>query len=400
MSPDGPGAGLVADGYRELAASWRADRPARQQRTGLVDRDFDDLRDAGYHRLAVPEAHGGTWRDVRSSGRAVCDTLRVLAAGDPAVALVASMHPAVLAFWLTPDLHNDALQRQRASIYDGAAAGLQWGTITSEPGSGGDISRTRSAATPAGPAPGDGSSEDRGTGEVLGERYTITGTKHFGSGSGVTSFMVTTAVAAGDDEPSLFALDVRGRPWDGTAGLELVAEWDGMGMAATQSHGMELVDMPAVRHAGDGPLQAVTGAAGPFNACLFIAVVLGVVDEAVATARAQLAKRPALRAYEQVEWTRAESDHWLACQAYEGAVRAAEGGAPGAMLGCLRAKQATAELAESTLGRLSRVLGGGTFSRRSPFSHWYEDVRALGFLRPPWGFAYDAMYALAAADLG
>ena len=48
-----------------------------------------------------------------------------------------------------------------------------------------------------------------------------------------------------------------------------------------------------------------------------------------------------------------------------------------------------AELAEATLARLARVIGGGAFSRRSPFAHWYEDVRALGFLRPPWGLAYD-----------
>ena len=59
----------------------------------------------------------------------------------------------------------------------------------------------------------------------------------------------------------------------------------------------------------------------------------------------------------------------------------------------LRAKEAVAELAESSLRRLTRVLGGGTFSRRSPFASWFEDVRALGFLRPPWGLAYDGLLA-------
>ena len=43
---------------------------------------------------------------------------------------------------------------------------------------------------------------------------------------------------------------------------------------------------------------------------------------------------------------------------------------------------------------LTRVIGGGTFSRRSPFSAWFEDVRALGFLRPPWGLAYDSLRAV------
>jgi hypothetical protein len=28
----------------------------------------------------------------------------------------------------------------------------------------------------------------------------------------------------------------------------------------------------------------------------------------------------------------------------------------------------------------------------SPFASWFEDVRALGFLRPPWGLAYDNLF--------
>jgi hypothetical protein len=40
------------------------------------------------------------------------------------------------------------------------------------------------------------------------------------------------------------------------------------------------------------------------------------------------------------------------------------------------------------------VLGGGTFSRSSPFGFWLEDVRALGFLRPPWGLAYEQLLQL------
>ena len=79
-------------------------------------------------------------------------------------------------------------------------------------------------------------------------------------------------------------------------------------------------------------------------------------------------------------------------QAYEGALRAVEAGDAGLALHAhLRAKEAIAELAESSLGRLTRVIGGGTFWR-SPFAAWFEDVRALGFLRPPWGLAYDSLF--------
>ena len=30
---------------------------------------------------------------------------------------------------------------------------------------------------------------------------------------------------------------------------------------------------------------------------------------------------------------------------------------------------------------------------QSSFGNWFEDVRALGFLRPPWGLAYDGLIA-------
>jgi alkylation response protein AidB-like acyl-CoA dehydrogenase len=128
---------------------------------------------------------------------------------------------------------------------------------------------------------------------------------------------------------------------------------------------------------------------------MFTAVVLGVFDEAIRTARAQIIERVGtLRAFEQTEWTRADSEHWLAEQAFQGALRALEtGNTVTASHAASRAKQTVAELAEQALLRLSRVLGGGTFSQRSPFSRWFEDVRALGFLRPPWGLAFDGLYA-------
>jgi len=170
-------------------------------------------------------------------------------------------------------------------------------------------------------------------------------------------------------------------------------------MKATQSHAMRLEGIPSVRMAWGGKLEAITRAAGPLVATLFTSVVLGVLDEAVGLARDQIRNRAAgLRPFEQVEWARAEQDHWLAVQAYEGALRAIESGDDAvAFHAALRAKQSVAELAEQTLLRLTRVLGGGTFSQRSPFAHWFEDVRALGFLRPPWGLAYDALFTTSLA---
>ncbi|MGD9701133.1 MAG: hypothetical protein AB7Q42_22595 [Acidimicrobiia bacterium] len=380
-----PTVASVQEAVQSIVDAWKPRRTERQARRSLEPADFIELRDAGFLRIVVPEASGGLWRDTPSSVRMVCELLRLLATADPSVALVAAMHPSVVAFWLlNPDPSQPEWERQRQAVFASAESGEQWGTITSEPGSGGDISRTRSTATPIDDEP-----------FMSGSAYAITGDKHFGSGSGIADRMVTTAIPQGEDGPTIFALDVRGRPWDGSAGLTLIAEWDGVGMAATQSHAMRLDRAPGVRLARQGPLSDLTAGAGAFIATTFTAVILGVVDEAVAVAKQQLLPKSAsLRAYEQVEWTRAVNDHWLAVQAYEGSLRAMEDGAPHAAFAALCAKEAVAELAETTLARLARVIGGGAFSRRSPFAHWYEDVRALGFLRPPWGLAYDNLFAL------
>jgi alkylation response protein AidB-like acyl-CoA dehydrogenase len=369
----------------EIAAQWRAERAERQARRHLDRRDFDVLRDAGLLRSAAPVHVGGLWHSAESSARRACERYRRLASADPSVALVSSMHPAVIAFWLaSPDPSQPDWEEQRAAVFASAAAGEQWGTITSEPGSGGDIARTRATASPLDARP-----------FMAGDSYQVTGDKHFGSGFGITDRMMTTAVPEGETDPTIFVLDVRDRPWDGSAGLELTAEWDGVGMAATQSHAMRLEQAPAVRLAWNGTLDPITRAAGPFIALLFTAVIFGVLDEAIAAARDQLGRKAdGLRPYERVEWSRAELDHWVAVQAYEGALRAIEEPDPAnALYAALRGKQAVADLAETALLRVTRILGGGTFSQRSPFAHWFEDVRALGFLRPPWALAYDGLFA-------
>jgi hypothetical protein len=94
----------------------------------------------------------------------------------------------------------------------------------------------------------------------------------------------------------------------------------------------------------------------------------------------------------RVEWSRAEMEGWLIQQAYDGMLRAVEEGNEGRRRAA-QAKTAIAELAESV-----RVIGGGTFSRSSPFGYWYEDVRALGFLRPPWGLVYDNLFEWSCAE--
>jgi alkylation response protein AidB-like acyl-CoA dehydrogenase len=371
----------VLENVHQVSARFATERSERQQRRELVAADFAQLREAGFLLAGVPVDQGGIWESVRQSTRPLCELLRTLAHGDSSVALVCAMHPTVLVFWLAnaqvPVPFQAAWEAQRRRIFQTVCEGAWWGTITSEPGSGGDLAKTQAIARPG---PTDGA-------------YRLSGQKAFGSGSGMTSYMLTTAIPEGETTPDVFFLDMRKVTWDGTAGVTLTAPWDGYGMAATQSHALRFEDFPATRIAWPGHLAHLQEAAGGHNQCLFTAVIVGIVETALEAARQQVARRhEALRAYERVEWTRAEQEGWLIQQAYEGMLRAVEADRDGRR-NAVQGKMAIAELAEAATGRICRVVGGGTFSRASPFGHWHEDVRALGFLRPPWGLAYDNLYA-------
>lgn len=356
----------------EIAADFAGDRPQRQMRRMLDPGDFDRLRQSGLPLVALHQRDGGLWSDVRQSTRPICEALRALARGDSSVALVCSMHPAVLSYWLTipPDERTESVRKQCEEINQTVRDGNWWGTITSEPGSGGDVARTRATAA-------------RGESPL---EYFLSGQKHFGSGSGIVSYMVTTAVPEGEDNPDWFFIDMRNLPWDGSRGVAMTAEWDGHGMIATQSHSMSFERLPATRMARQDQLVDVASRSGGFIGCLFTSVIVGIADVAIELANERFASEK-LRAFEQVEWTKAKSEAWLIDQAYEGMLRAIER-CEDPRREVLQGKTAIAELAEVMLGRLCKVAGGSSFSRRSPFGFWFEDVRALGFLRPPWGLAY------------
>jgi alkylation response protein AidB-like acyl-CoA dehydrogenase len=370
-------ADTVFENLRAISADFAAERRERQQRRELVAADFARLRDAGFLLTGVPVDHGGVWESVSGSTRPICEMLRILAHGDSSVALVCAMHPLVLNFWLVtaqaPPPFEKAWEEQRRSIFGKVCEGAWWGTIASEPGIAGDLSKTKATAR-------------RGSSDGA---YLLTGQKNFGSGSGITSYMITVAVPEGETAPDIFVLDMREVPWDGSAGVTLTAAWDGHGMAATQSHAFSFKEFPVTRIVLPGLQQPTRG----FTPSCFTAVIVGVVEVALETARERVApRRDALRAYERVEWARAELEGWLIEQAYEGMLRAMEEGRD-SPLRSAQAKTAIAELAESVLGRICRIIGGGTFSRSSPFGYWFEDVRALGFLRPPWGLSYERLFA-------
>jgi alkylation response protein AidB-like acyl-CoA dehydrogenase len=92
----------------------------------------------------------------------------------------------VLALWLgepvEPPVDPNAWREQRDRVLTAAKAGDWFGTISSEPGGGGDLMATRATA-------------EKGSDGA----WRLTGDKQMGSGSGVTSFMMTVAVPKGEE---------------------------------------------------------------------------------------------------------------------------------------------------------------------------------------------------------
>ena len=371
------------ENIKGISVEFAEERSERQRRRELVKGDFDRLRDAGFLLTGVPADHDGIWESVESSTRIICEMLRYIAHGDSSVALVAAMHPAVIVSggWPciaeAPEPFRRAWEEQRKWVFQTARDGHWWGTIVSEPGSGGDQSKSKAPAR-------HGSSEGE---------YLLSGQKHFGSGSGNSSFVITVAVPGGETAPDGFFMDMRGVPWDGSSGVKLIAPWDGHGMTATQSHALQFVDFPVTRRAWHNAGGEFQRAQGGSVRCMFAGVIVGIVETAIETARSQLkVKHDSMRAYERVEWARVEMEGWLIQQAYEGMLHAVETDVENRGRDTLFGKEAIAELAETVMQRISKVIGGAAYSRHLPYGFWQEDVRALGFLRPPWGFAFDTIF--------
>ena len=368
-----------------LARAWAAERAERQERTSADQADFDQLRRLGVPLMAVPVECGGTWESLAQSARPICTMLRILAQGDPSITLASAMHQGVLGTWripTVPDPYNAAWQQQRQEVFQSVLDGAWWGTIVSEPGSGGDAGKTRSLCVSE--APGS-------------LQYRISGHKHFGSGSGLTSFMTTRAIAEGETTPDLFFLEVRNHPWDGSTGMRLTAPWRGHGMRSTNSHAFEFQHFPATRVAWPGHQAELMAANSGLGGMSFSSVITGIVDAAMAYTRQWLRSRRrqenALRPYQHTEWTMAEQEAFLIDRAWEGTLQSLDQGTLDRRM-ILMTKECIARLSESVLSRLCKLTGGTAYTWYCPLGAWLQDVQALGYLRPPWALAFDNLFTM------
>ena len=252
-----------------------------------------------------PSLHPGGVRAVAGAGR-----------GDASVALVSAMHPAVLSFWLAtprvPEPYQGAWESQRERACRAAGGGAWWGTITSEPGSGGDVARTRPMARAVG-----------GAGEGAGgqARYRLSGHKHFGSGSGITSYVLTSArPAAAEGAPAGarvtrtgFSLMCGTSPGTAAPGCASWPSGTGTRIGRNAKSRLRLRGLPrrALRLAG-APGRPAGGRGAICGVLLHRRDCRGGGDGGGYGAQERLGpRRESLRASEGVEWTRAVTEGWL-----------------------------------------------------------------------------------------
>ena len=216
--------GELTDAIRERAA-------ALDESSQFPAETFADLRTAGLIALTVPEEHGGEGLWWEGRFRPFYETLNALAQVDSVTAQLLQVHCHAVGV-----IARLATEEQRALFMPPV---VEHGTLIASVGSEAkptgklaDISRTELEELPGG-------------------RYRLTAQKYFASlAPAAEELMIWTAVP-GDSpyqERSILVLVPRSAPE-----VELIDEWDVMGMRATVSHGVRITgyDVPPVRLIGE-----------------------------------------------------------------------------------------------------------------------------------------------------
>ena len=104
----------VTKNARLVASEWTSQVSERQQRTELQEDDYNQLKSINVPLLGVPQEFGGLWENLQSTGSSICKILRILASGDPSVALSSTMHQGCL-LYTSPSPRDGLLSRMPSS---------------------------------------------------------------------------------------------------------------------------------------------------------------------------------------------------------------------------------------------------------------------------------------------
>lgn len=329
-----------ADAERE--GSWR-----------LPPASVAAIRTSGVLGAPVPKALGGLDWDLGTT----MAWLRGCAMHAPATALALAMPLGNAATCrvpveAAPAKHRDALARNQAWIAGEVRKGRILGVANSEPGSGGDMANTKTVARPDGAG------------------FRLTGLKAFATGGPDADYFLCAGRTPTGVDGFFVARDA--------AGVEVGAEWDGLGMRTSASVLLHLKDAPAAALLGyPGSLESAN--ARHWSTLLFGAVFAGVGQGALQ------ASKDSLRAS---VWHGRLAENLLRLDAAWGYLQAAA--APDAFpflkerqVRAQRAKTnaALAAIEAATLGSLAA--GGKGYGHDSASSKFLRDALAGPHLRPP-----------------
>jgi alkylation response protein AidB-like acyl-CoA dehydrogenase len=349
-------AGGLADRFAERAAEH--DRDAT-----FPFENYDEMREAGYLGLTVPEELGGRGATLHE----LILAQERLAMGDGSTALAVNMH--VSPIGQLASLWRSSGDERLADVLRRAADGrLVYASMSAEPGD--PILMTSSTVA-----------------ERVDGGYRVSGKKIFGTESAVcTEFSTRARYDDPDRGPQVLFFRL---PRD-AEGMRMKETWDTMGMRATRSDDFELenVFVPdeavfhsyPVGHFDATMLKTVWGWAMP----TFGAVYLGIGAGALEFAREQVRARRRdgdphvqnLFAEMEVLLETARAVLYRHAQEMDSGGLYTELPVQDGMARAVLTKYVTTNNAVAIVDRALHVVGGAGYYRRFPLERMYRDVRA------------------------
>jgi alkylation response protein AidB-like acyl-CoA dehydrogenase len=340
------------------------------ERAGEHDREstfpfenYEEMREAGYLGLTVPEELGGRGASLHE----LILAQERLAMGDGSTALAVNMHVSPIA--QLASLWRSSGDERLADVLRRAADGrLVYASMSAEPGD--PILMTSSTVA-----------------ERVEGGYRVTGKKIFGTESAVCTEFSTRA-RYDDPERGPQVLFFR-LPRD-AEGMRMKETWDTMGMRATRSDDFELEDVFVpddavfhsypVGHFDATMLKTVWGWAMP----TFGAVYLGIGAGALQFARAQVEARgrqddphvQSLFAEMEVLLETARAVLYRHAREMDSEALYTELPVQDGMARAVLTKYVTTNNAVAIVDRALHVVGGAGYYRRFPLERMYRDVRA------------------------
>ncbi len=329
-----------------------------------------DLMEAGIIRGPFPESLDGLGWTLSDSVAAI----EAVATASPSTALVASM-PLGLAgvYGLGPEpapaAHRQAWAYQIERVAADYRARKLYAACNSEKGAGGSLAATTTVAQP----------DSRG-------RFRLTGEKILASSGRFADVFFSTAKVSQDHLPGAGVVEFFFLETAAT-GVEIMDDWDGFGMRATESQTVRYASAVAREVMGFPnfievvqPLQ--------YWYCLFSAIALGCAGSILKTMATPAPASPALRLRYTDALMRYEA---LRAYLFETAAAWRPSAGPAYAARVLRTKTFVTQESTKLCAELFALGGGRHYRRSGPVARTLADSFAGTALRPPLALALDML---------